>query len=285
MLNADQIVRFHRDGFIALPGFKSAADVAAAHARAEALAEAFEPAADTGVFSTSDPKKLADQALLASADTVQVFLEEEALDAQGRLVKPKTQAINKIGHALHDEDPVYAPFCRDARLGRLCSQLGLPNARLMQSMLIFKPPQIGGEVRWHQDATYLYTEPAGLLGLWFALEDATLENGCLWVQPGGHTGPLRERFVKEGSNGQVQLRLHRLDDSPWPGPGQGQPLPVPAGSLVVFDGRLPHYSAPNRSPNRRLAFTLHVVDESVHYASNNWLQRRADKPAPRFNAA
>jgi phytanoyl-CoA hydroxylase len=281
ILTSEQRARFEREGYLALPSFKSQAEVALARERAQALAEQLRPPALDAVFSTSDPSKLADAALLASAETVQAFYEEDALDRNGALTVPAAQAINKIGHALHDADPVFAPFCRDPRLGALCTELGLPRARLMQSMLIYKQPHIGGVVRWHQDATYLFTEPSRLLGLWIALEDATLDNGCLWVQPGGHRGPLRERFVRDA---QGPMQLHRLDDTPWPGPGQGQPLPVPAGSLIVFDGKLPHYSAPNLSPQRRLAFTLHVVDESAHYASSNWLQRSANNPAPRFDS-
>ena len=53
-------------------------------------------------------------------------------------------------------------------------------------MYIFKQPNIGGEVTCHQDSTFLYTEPIDIVGLWFALEDATIENGCLWAIPGGH---------------------------------------------------------------------------------------------------
>jgi phytanoyl-CoA hydroxylase len=53
-------------------------------------------------------------------------------------------------------------------------------------MYIFKQPGIGGEVGCHQDATFLYTDPITVTGFWFAIEDATLENGCLWAAPGGH---------------------------------------------------------------------------------------------------
>lgn len=52
----------------------------------------------------------------------------------------------------------------------------------------------------------------------------------------------------------------------------GIPVEVKAGSLVIFQGLLPHYSAPNRSAKSRQAFTLHVTDGSTHYAKENWLQ-------------
>ena len=55
-------------------------------------------------------------------------------------------------------------------------------------------PRIGGEVVWHQDASFLITAPHSVVGFWWALEDATRDNGCLWVEPGGHRGPLRERW-------------------------------------------------------------------------------------------
>ena len=79
-------------------------------------------------------------------------------------------------------------------------------------MYIFKPPEIGGEVLCHQDATYLHTEPASVVGLWFALEDATCENGCLWALPGGHKQGLKSRFRRDG---EVGLTLDVTDDTPW----------------------------------------------------------------------
>ena len=64
-------------------------------------------------------------------------------------------------------------------------------------MYIFKQPHIGGEVTCHQDSTFLYTKPESAVGFWVALEDATIENGCLWVSRGvRHKGPLRKLFYK-----------------------------------------------------------------------------------------
>jgi phytanoyl-CoA hydroxylase len=116
-------------------------------------------------------------------------------------------------------------------------------------MYIFKQPGIGGEVRWHQDATYFETTPISVTTFWFALEDATRDNGCLWAEPGGHRGPLRERFLRHGDD----IRMERLDDTPWPTDATAVPLECEAGSLVVFHGLLPHYSAPNRSAVSRHA--------------------------------
>ena len=274
MLQASQIDAWHRDGYLVLPDFKPAAEVQAAIARARALVQAFEPGTQTSRFSTRDRSLVADQALIDSADQVHCFFEEEALDDEGRLRVPKEHSINKIGHALHDRDPVFDAFSHGPALAELGADLGLTAPQVWQSMLIFKQPHIGGEVGWHQDASFFVTEPMTVTTFWFALEDATLDNGCLWVQPGGHRSPLRERYVCEDG----RLRMDALDATPWPDTGSALAVPVKAGTLVVFGGLLPHYSAPNRSPVSRLAYTLHVTDARAVYSPLNWLQRTARLP-------
>jgi phytanoyl-CoA hydroxylase len=274
MLQASQIDAWHRDGYLVLPDFKPAAEVQAAIARARALVQAFEPGTQTSRFSTRDRSLVADQALIDSADQVHCFFEEEALDDEGRLRVPKEHSINKIGHALHDRDPVFDAFSHGPALAELGADLGLTAPQVWQSMLIFKQPHIGGEVGWHQDASFFVTEPMTVTTFWFALEDATLDNGCLWVQPGGHRSPLRERYVCEAG----RLRMEALDATPWPDTGSALAVPVKAGTLVVFGGLLPHYSAPNRSPVSRLAYTLHVTDARAVYSPLNWLQRTARLP-------
>ena len=92
----------------------------------------------------------------------------------------------------------------------------------------------------------------------------------MWVQPGGHRSPLRARFIAERGS----ARLHAIDATPWPTTQEAVPLEVEAGTLVVFDGMLPHYSAPNRSQRSRHAYTLHAVDGTARYSPANWLQRR-----------
>jgi phytanoyl-CoA hydroxylase len=279
MLDTQQIAAWHQDGYLVLPGFKSPAACAAAVARAHALVDAFEPDASASRFSTRDRSLVADAALLASAATVRCFFEEEALDDAGRLQVPKSRAINKIGHALHDRDPFFIGFSHGPELAALAADLGLQQPQSWQSQLIFKQPHIGGEVGWHQDASFFVTTPQTVTTFWFALEDATLDNGCLWVEPGAHQGPrgvLREQYVCDHAAGT--LRMQALDRAPWPATAQAVPLPVAAGTLVVFHGLLPHCSAANRSPRSRLAYTLHVTDGNAAYAAENWLQRGSDAP-------
>jgi phytanoyl-CoA hydroxylase len=271
MLNPRQQQRYREDGYLVLPAFKPLREIDALRRRALQIVEAFDPEAGSGVFTTN--KQDADAWFLGSADSVRCFFEEEAFDADGRLRQPKALSINKIGHALHDLDPVFAAFSHGAAWAELAADLGLGGTQLWQSMFIFKQPGIGGEVHWHQDATFLHSEPMTVTGFWIALEDASVDNGCLWVAPGGHRGPLRKRFVRAGDT----VRFVALDDTPWPALTEAVPLEVPAGTLVCFHGLLPHYSAPNRSAASRHAYTLHAIDARSRWSADNWL-RRAETP-------
>lgn len=267
---------FESDGFFVLPGFKSAAELQALRERSLAIVDAFDPGPQAAQFSSTEQALTSEAALIASGSGIHCFFETEAFGPDGRLNRPQRLAVNKIGHAMHDLDPVFDAFFRDPRLATIAAQIGLQQPQLWQSQVIFKPPGIGGEVRWHQDATFFDTTPQTVTTFWFALEDATRDNGCLWVEPGGHRGPLRELYLCEGG----RLRMQALDPTPWP--AQGVPLEVEAGALVVFHGLLPHGSAANRSPVSRMACTLHLTDGAAAYSPRNWLQRGAAFPVRGF---
>ena len=278
MLTEAQKQQYERDGYIVIPGFKSLDQIAALRARAAGIVNEFDPGMAQGIFTTKEQEKKADDYFLRSDNTIRCFFEEEAFGPDGQLKQAKELSINKIGHAMHDLDPVFRAFSSDPRLAAVARDLGLAEAQVWQSMYIFKQPGIGGEVRWHQDATYFDTTPISVTTFWFALEDATLDNGCLWAEPGGHRTPLRERFVRHGD----EIRVEKLDATPWPDDTTAVPLECKAGSLVCFHGLLPHYSAPNRSAVSRHAYTLHATDARTEYSPLNWIQRDAAFPVRGF---
>ena len=277
-MTSTEVAQYERDGFLVLPNFVRDDACDALRARAEELVRDFDPAGLISIFSTREQTRTSDDYFLESGDKIRFFFEENAFNPDGSLKQPKAQSINKIGHALHDLDPAFDSFSRTPRIKQLISDLGVTNPLLLQSMYIFKQPRIGGEVTCHQDATFLYTEPLRVVGLWFALEDATVDNGCLWVIPGGHQLGLKSRFLRAQEGG---TRFEVCDDSPWPDDNL-RPLEVKKGSLIVLNALLPHLSRENRSAQSRHAYTLHVIDGAAHYPKENWLQRAAEMPARGF---
>jgi len=270
---------FERDGYLVIEGFADPAQCDALIARAGELVEAFDPDSVRSVFSTTEQTHTTDDYFLTSGDRIRFFFEQEAHDSDGRLLRDKSLSINKIGHALHDLDPVFDRFSRTPAVAGLADGLGIAKPLLLQSMYIFKQPRIGGEVICHQDSTFLYTDPPSVIGLWFALQDATLENGCLQALPGGHKLGLKKRFRRDGEAG---VTFDEFDPTPFPETGI-VPLEVPRGTLVVLHGALPHLSGPNRSDRSRHAYTLHVIDGACRYPADNWLQRDPAMPARGFS--
>jgi phytanoyl-CoA hydroxylase len=269
-----QLDQYNRDGFLILKDFVTNEACDSLRARAAELVRNFDPAGLVSIFSTREQTRTSDDYFLESGDKIRFFFEENAFNSDGTLKQSKEESINKIGHALHDVDPAFDSFSRTPKLAQLTSHLGLTNPLLLQSMYIFKQPRIGGEVTCHQDATFLYTEPLRVVGLWFALEDATIANGCLWAIPGGHKLGLKSRFLRAEEGG---TRFEVLDDSPWPEDGL-QPLEVEKGTLIVLNALLPHLSRENRSERSRHVYTLHISDASACYPETNWLQRGPEMP-------
>jgi phytanoyl-CoA hydroxylase len=276
-ISREQIARYLDQGFLVLEEFASNDECDELRARAESLVQEFDPSHVVSVFSTHEQNRTTDDYFLTSGDQIRFFFEENAFNADGTLKYEKQKSINKIGHALHDLDPIFEKFSRSQKIKDLAAAIKLTNPLLLQSMYIFKQPNIGGEVTCHQDSTFLYTDPIEILGLWFALEDATIENGCLWAIPGGHRSGLKSRWVRSPEG----MKFEIFDTEPWP-EDQLVPLEVSKGSLILLHGLLPHRSFENRSSRSRHAYTLHLIGANANYPTDNWLQRSPDNPLRGF---
>ena len=269
-LDATAREAFTRDGVIVIEDFVSSASCDALRRRALELVAEHAPEAPGTIFSTRDQRHARDAYFEASANRIGAFFEEGAFDANGERCVPWDRAVNKLGHAMHDLDPVFNAFSRGPRLQAVASALELHDPRIVQSMYIFKQPGIGGEVNCHQDSTYLYTEPDSVLGFWFAIEDAHRGNGCLGGLPGEYRKGLKEVFRRQRDGG---FALEALGPPPVWNMERLEWLEVRKGTLVVFNGCFPHLSEANRSGQSRHAYTLHAVSGAARYPASNWIQR------------
>ena len=274
MPSADLLADYRRDGYVVLPDARSEEDCLALRSRATEIAEEFDYTGGGKTFSTTQQSHSHEEHFLTSGGVVRCFLEEGVLDPSGRLKVDLANAVNKIGHAMHDLDEVFARFSYTPEVADFLRGIGMRRPLMLQSMYIFKSPGTGSAVVGHIDHSFLWTEPRSVTAFWYAIDDASVENGCMRVLPGGHRSePIRQRFRREGSSTTMDV----LDDTPYP-LEEFIPLEAQRGTLIVFDGLLPHFSEHNRSEKPRHAYTTHVIDGAADYLSDNWLQRGGELP-------
>ena len=272
MLTESQVNEYLTNGFLVVPDFVNEGTIQGMKSRAEEIVRDFNPTT-ISIFSTKDQSNKTDEYFLESADKVHCFFEQGAFDEQGVLKKSKELSINKIGHALHDLVPEFRDWTRSDEVQGILRCLKYNTPLPVQSMYIFKQPGIGGEVRAHQDSTLLATEPESVVGLWIALEDATLENGCLWACPGSHKHGTHVRFVRDENHAvSFQGEMPQVDKEIC------TPIVVKKGTLVLLHGSVIHYSQENTSGKSRHAFSVHIVEGTNHYLEDNWLQRSQSFP-------
>ena len=165
-------------------------------------------------------------------------------------------------HQPHFVSPVIEKYVRHPQICGILSQITaahLPwwdgSVKCMQSMYFVKPPQFQGQA-WHQDEIYIPTRDRSLIGAWIAVDEATEENGCLWVIPGSHkTGylyPQREHGKPEEFD--FAPESYGFDES------AEVPVEVKAGTLVFFNGYLLHRSRKNRSNVYRRVLVNHYCN-------------------------
>jgi len=254
-------------------------EVSALREACRGLVDNFQPDQHRCVFTTTDHKQSRDTYFLESGDKIRYFFEEGVFDEKDQLTVAKNRALNKIGHALHWLEPAFKKVTFSSKVQQVVSDIGFKDPAVSQSMYIFKQPGIGGEVTPHQDSTFLHTEPMKIVGLWFALEDVTLENGCLWFIPGSHKQGVDRRFVRNPDKQSNELTMYTA-----PNPDYDTTKfiagPVPKGSCVLIHGEVVHKSERNRSSLSRHVYTFHVIEraDNTVYSKDNWLQ-----PTENFN--
>jgi len=307
-------VRFEKDGYLHLKGFSSLEECDKMQQRMQDLIAKWDPEETMAPVFTTDGNQQKQQGnsdyFLDSADRIHFFLEKDAAGEDGKL-KPevsKLRSLNKVGHGLHVVDDAFREYSYSSKVVDLVQELGYTDPVLPQSMYIFKQPNIGGEVTSHQDSCFLHTTPRETcLGLWLALDAATLTNGCLWARPGSHKEPVRRLFLRnpqyfeEGDKTAHKMIFEKVDIESeamsWEGklppgsepPSKGLqdkgfvPLECARGDLVVIHGQIDHLSLANSSDAPRETYQLHLIEgpqAGVSWGHRNWLQYPVSRPFP-----
>lgn len=134
-----------------------------------------------------------------------------------------------------------------------------PDVKCMQSMLFLKAAGKPGQA-WHQDEDYIPTRDRSLIGAWIALDDATVENGCLWVIPSSHKPGV---LWKQEWHGDKSFDCS-FESRGFPYTTADEvPVEVKRGSIVFFNGYTLHRSLPNRAKSGfRRALVNHYMSAS-----------------------
>ena len=279
-LSKEQVEQFHRDGYVLVENFLTQTECDALLGRTyEIIAEADLSKHPTVTFNTRDNQQSKTDYFINSGDKIRFFFEEGAVDEEGKLKVPVEKALNKVGHALHVLEPEFKKVTLGEKMKELAKSLDVKRPAVVQSMVIFKQPNFGGAVNPHQDSTFLYTSPMRLYGVWIALEDAEVDNGCLWFAPGTHTSGITRRMLRAEKDGHVEMTFE--GEEPKTEAEKFVPVPVKKGSLVVIHGEVVHKSAENKSSRSRNIFTFHFYDAGTsEWSKENWLQPTEEVPFP-----
>ncbi|KAF2362222.1 Phytanoyl-CoA dioxygenase [Trinorchestia longiramus] len=279
VLSAQKLKEFHRNGYAVVENFLTADEVSSVRAACDRLVEEMDVTQHPStVFTTTCQTQSRSQYFLESGDKVRFFFEKDALDESGNLKVPKHLSLNKIGHALHWQVPEFRRISFADKIKSVAQSLRFVDPAVVQSMYIFKQPGYGGEVTPHKDSTFLATDPPSCVGLWFPLEDTTLDNGCLWFSPGSHQTPTTRRFVRcRDADGLLMTKFTAPPDAD--DPTKYVAVPVNKGSLVLIHGCVDHKSDRNTSDRSRHVYTFHIIEQhNTRWDANNWLQPTENMP-------
>lgn len=259
---ADLAARLSGQGFAVLPGLLSAAEVAACNRRLAGYA-----------VRAGDRSPGGDRSVAIPGVPGASLQYEPGFDPDGKDDLARELGVRKF-FQFAQGDAFFWDLVRDPRIrGPVEAVIGA-GAQLLQSLALVKPPEIGIPKAWHQDAPYFPIAPVNeTVGVWIALDRATLENGCMQVVPGSHRqGPVAH---VQGDTGW------RLDDAASArAQAAAVAIPVEPGSALLFDANLLHFTDANRSPARRRAVQFHYSSARTVARGNQRLEALAQAVAP-----
>jgi phytanoyl-CoA hydroxylase len=193
----------------------------------------------------------------------------EKYKARGQL--PAVKVVNIFRH-----DQVFAEVLRNPMIGSLASQLMNPPVRVWEDQMIYKPAFDSKAVlAWHRDYTYWdQVGPADMATCWIALDDATVENGCMHVIAGSHKWKLD--YTREDVDGDDAEWLLKRPDIPNDADVTPIPCEVKAGYCHFHHCLTFHGSYGNRTNNIRRSYILHLMPGHTRRIGNNWNARQGN---------
>lgn len=185
--------------------------------------------------------------------------EGATFEAKAREVLPtlapdaRQDAVRKLMRFV-DYDERLKALCHHPKLIAAVERIIGARPLMFQDMALLKPPRLGREKPWHQDHAYFdFPLDTKVVGVWIALDEATLENGCMRLLAGRH---------REGPVVHFLRRDWQICDTEMEGKRGIVAAPLKPGGLLLFDGLLPHGTPHNNSPLRRRALQFHYRNES-----------------------
>jgi phytanoyl-CoA hydroxylase len=167
--------------------------------------------------------------------------------------------LRKLDNPHHHREAIRA-LAFHAPLVEIVERMIGPGVSVYFSQVFFKPPEGGGPKPAHQDNFYFGpNDEEGVVTAWIALDDATLENGCLHYGEGTHLGPVYPHEAPADEPYNLQLPAALLARQPM------QPAPVRRGGVSFHHGNTFHHSGPNLSTRWRRAVALHYVNHTTFF--------------------
>lgn len=227
LFTGEQLARFHHDGFIAIEQLLTPTEVGCAQQAVSDL-------------------------ITGRIDDYKGLEYEKGVDVLGIDAGEREPYVRKLWSFVAHCQPLNELAHHPRLLGIIERLIDSP-VRLIQDMALLKPPHIGGEKPWHQDNAYFLMQPLEkVIGVWIALDRATVENGCMHVIPGSHRSGPRPHYHDR----DCQLPDDTIDVS------HDTTVPLEPGGALIFSSLLHHGTPPNASADRRRALQFHYA--SIH---------------------
>ncbi|MEM7032947.1 MAG: phytanoyl-CoA dioxygenase family protein [Chloroflexota bacterium] len=217
------------------------------------------------IFDRETMQSLKQHALDTCLDpaTPQENVKWNGMANAGAIKKEGAQALHSFWRP-QTFSPRFRDLCHDNRLTDPLASIFGPNVVTFNGLVIFKSKEVGLAFPYHQDMWYFEkrNDIAQSCGIWLALDDADEENGCLWIVPGSHKGPLYDHVEPNTEFTQQEFReVPEANDMPEVS------VPLRSGSALFFDGRLLHRSGLNTSSRDRACYVIHNTSAATRFAA------------------